>query len=63
MLQTLHDDVAVAAEKVREGNQLALILNEDSAFAHVASLDYTAAVIDEMNKQFDLENTEALAQE
>jgi len=63
MLQTLHDEVSIAAEKVREKNRLSLILNEDSAFAHVTSLDYTLAVIEQMNKQFDAENAETVAQE
>lgn len=63
MLQTLHDEVGIAAEKVRDSNNLSLILNEDSAFAHVSSLDFTLAVIEQMNKQFDVENTEVVAQE
>jgi outer membrane protein len=63
MLQTMHEEVSLAAEKVRESNHLSLMLNEDSAFAHISSLDYTLAVIEQMNKQFDLENTEAIAQE
>lgn len=61
MLQTLHDEVSLAAEKVRDSNHLALILNEDSVFAHISSLDFTLAVIEQMNKQFDLENSEAVA--
>ena len=60
MLQTLQDDVSIAAEKVRANNNLALILNEESAFAHVSSLDFTNAVVEQMNKQFDLENSEAV---
>lgn len=63
MLQTLHDEVSLASEKVRENNKLSLILNEDSAFAHVSTMDYTLAVIEEMNKQFDVENSEVVAQE
>lgn len=64
MLQTLHDDVSMAAEKVRAQHHLSLLLNEDSAFAHVSSLDYTNAVIEQMNKQFELENSESsIAQE
>jgi outer membrane protein len=63
MLQTLHEEVSVAAEKIREGNKLSLILNEDSAFAHVPSLDYTLAVIEQMDRQFDAENAETVAQE
>lgn len=63
MLQTMHDEVSIAAEKVRETNNLSLILNEDSAFAHVVSLDYTLAVVEQMDKQFDLDNAETVAQE
>ena len=62
MVQTLHEEVSIAAEKVRACNNLSLILNEDSAFAHVASLDFTLPVIDEMNKQFDVDNSENVAQ-
>jgi outer membrane protein len=53
LLQTLHDEVSSAAEKVRQANGLALILNEDSTFAHISSLDFTQAVIEQMDKQFD----------
>lgn len=63
MLQTLHDGVSTAAEKVRETKKLALILSEDSTFAHISSLDYTQDVIDQMNKQFAQENATAVAQE
>ena len=63
MLQSMHEEVSIAAEKVRGSNNLALLLNEDSAFAHIASLDFTLAVIDQMNKQFDVDNTGVVAQE
>ncbi len=63
MLQTLHDDVARAAEKVRETNRLALLLSEDSVFAHVSTLDFTNAVIDQMNKQYDAENSDVVAKD
>jgi outer membrane protein len=63
MLQTLHEDVSIAAESVRASHNLSLILNEDSAFAHITSLDFTHAVIEEMDKQFDAENAEVVAQE
>jgi outer membrane protein len=63
MLQTLHEEVSIASEKVRESGQLSLILNEDSTFAHVASLDFTQAVIDQMDKQFAIENKEIASQE
>lgn len=63
MLQNLHDEVSHASEKVREAKKLALILNEESAFAHISSLDYTQAVIEQMDKEFDVENRAAVAQE
>lgn len=63
MLQTMHDEVSIAAEKVRENKKLSLVLNEDSVFAHVASLDFTEAVVEQMNKQFDLENSATVSQE
>ncbi len=56
MLQTMHDEVSIAAEKVRESKQLALMLSEDSTFAHVASLDFTQSIIEEMDRQFEVEN-------
>lgn len=58
MLQTLHDNVSQAAEKIREKNCLSLILNEDSTFAYSNSLDYTDEVVSEMNTYFDRDNTE-----
>jgi len=63
MLQTLHEEVSLAAEKVRDTNKLSLILNEDSAFAHSPSLDCTLTVIEQMDKQFDLENAEVVSKE
>ena len=59
----MHDEVSIAAEKVRENKKLSLVLNEDSVFAHVASLDFTVAVVEQMNKQFDLENSATVSQE
>lgn len=63
MLQNLHDVVSRAAEKVRADKSLALILNEDSAFAHSPALDFTQAVVDQMNNSFDKENAETPAEE
>jgi outer membrane protein len=63
MLQTMHDEVSVAAEKVRDKNKLAFMLNEDSAFAHTPTLDFTHNVIEEMDKQFDLENATHVVKE
>lgn len=60
MLQTLHDEVSVAAEKVRAGHNLSLLLNEESAFAHAASLDFTHAVIEQMDKEFAAANAEMI---
>ncbi|MFN0065714.1 MAG: OmpH family outer membrane protein [Chlamydiales bacterium] len=56
MFQNLHAQVGVAAEKVRQKEDLAMILNEDSTFAFASSLDVTQAVVVEMNRRFDLEN-------
>lgn len=56
MLQAMHDEVSLAAEKIREKNKLALILNEDSTFAYSHSLDFTDAVVNEMNVLFDQDN-------
>ncbi len=61
MLQTMHDEVSFAAEKVRESKKLSLILNEDSTFAFSPALDITEDVIQVMNQQFDAENNEAVA--
>ena len=63
MLQAMHDEVSTAAEKVRASSKLALILNEDSTFAYLPSLDFTQAVVDQMDKEFAAANTEVLAQE
>ncbi|MCH9610852.1 MAG: hypothetical protein S4CHLAM81_13610 [Chlamydiales bacterium] len=56
MMQTLHTQVSTASEKVRQKQELALVLNEDSVFAFSDSLDVTAAVVDEMNRRYELEN-------
>lgn len=61
MLQTMHDEVSYAAEQVRDKMKLSLILNEDSTFAHVSSLDCTDEVISEMDKQFEVENSSSVA--
>lgn len=63
MRQTLHDEVSAAAEKVREKQNLLLILDEELAFAAHTSIDYTQPVIELMDKQFDLENPAAIAKE
>ncbi|MCC5831792.1 MAG: OmpH family outer membrane protein [Chlamydiales bacterium] len=57
MLQTMHDEVSLAAEQIRERKKLSLILNEDSTFAFAPSLDFTDEVIKEMDKQFEIENS------
>ncbi|MCP5469817.1 MAG: OmpH family outer membrane protein [Chlamydiales bacterium] len=56
MMQSLHTQVSVAAEKVRQKRQLALIMNEDSVFASSDSLNVTNSVIEEMDRRFELEN-------
>lgn len=62
MLQSLHEKVSLAAEKVRSEKKLSLILSEDSTFAFSPQLDLTQLAVDEMNKQFQLENqTDAIA--
>lgn len=55
MLQTMHEEVSQAAQKVRELNHLSLILNEESTFAFSPNLDLTQQVIDIMNQRFDAE--------
>ncbi len=57
MLQTIHEEVSIAAEHIRESNNLSLILNEESTFAYSKSLDYTEAVTAEMDKHFELQNS------
>ena len=61
MLQTMHDEVSSAAEQVRAKNKLSLLLSEDSTFAYSSALDYTEEVIKEMNKQFEIDNSDAVA--
>lgn len=63
MIQNLHEQVSKASEQVRDKNKLALVLNEDSTFAYSTSLDYTKQVIEEMNRQFEIENAEIAKQE
>jgi len=55
MMQSLHNQVSVAAEKVRQKLQLSMVLNEDSLFAFAESFDVTKAVIEEMDRRFELE--------
>ncbi|MCH9626604.1 MAG: hypothetical protein S4CHLAM2_02300 [Chlamydiales bacterium] len=61
MLQTMHDEVSVAAEKVRKAKKLSLLLSEESTFAYASALDYTQEVIKVMDKQFEAENSGAVA--
>lgn len=63
MLQALHEIVSHSSEKVRDQNKLSLILNEDSTFAFASSLDFTDTVIKEMDRLFEKENAEPVAQE
>lgn len=56
MIQSMHDRVASASEKIRERNHLGFVFNEDSTFAYASSYDMTNQVVDELNKQFDLES-------
>ena len=56
MMQTLHAQVSTAAEKVRQKQKLAMVLNEDSVFAFADSMDVTSAVVEEMDRRFELEN-------
>ncbi|MCH9625905.1 MAG: hypothetical protein S4CHLAM123_10900 [Chlamydiales bacterium] len=63
MLQTMHDEVSLAAEKVRAKNKLALLLNEESTFAYTSSLDFTNEVVAQMNTQYEIENVESKRQE
>lgn len=58
MIQSLHTQVSSAAEKVRQKRDLIMVLNEDSVFAFVDSLDVTEAVIEEMDRRYSLENGE-----
>jgi outer membrane protein len=54
MLQNLHNAVSRAAQKVCLERHLGLILNEDSSFAHSASLDLTDEVVTQMNKEYEM---------
>lgn len=58
MIQSLHDKIALAAGHIREKENLSIILNEESAFAIAPGLDVTDKVVGEMDRLFDLENTE-----
>jgi len=63
LFQSLHQQVSSASEKVREKQQLAMILNEESVFSSAPSLNCTNQVIAEMDRRFDLENNEAVISE
>ncbi|MFZ0565802.1 MAG: OmpH family outer membrane protein [Chlamydiales bacterium] len=56
MLQTMHEEVSLASEKIREKRRLDMILNEDSAFAYSNSLDLTDEVTHEMDRHFELQS-------
>lgn len=53
LMQSIHDEVSQAAERVRKSKNLSLILSEDSTFACTPSLDCTAEVIQEMDLRFE----------
>lgn len=56
LVQSLHDQVRNASEVVRSAHALKFLINEDSAFATISSLDFTNEVIQEMDKRFELNN-------
>lgn len=58
MLQEMQREVARASEKVRDRMKLSFILNEESAFAFSPSDNVTDAVMQEMDRQFELENSD-----
>ncbi len=58
MFQSLHQKVSAAADHVREKDDLAFILNEESTFSVSPSLDVTSKVVVEMDRLYDLEHTE-----
>lgn len=58
MLQGIQREISKAAEKVRDKMKLSFILNDESAFAFLPSDNCTDAVIQEMDRQFDLENSD-----
>jgi outer membrane protein len=60
LFQSLHQQVSSAADKVREKEHLSMVLNEDSVFASAPSLNCTDRVIAEMDRRFELENSEAV---
>lgn len=58
MIQSMHDSVCNAAEKIRDQHNLSFLFNEDSTFACAPAFNFTDEVIQELDKRFDLANTE-----
>jgi outer membrane protein len=60
LFQSLHQQVSSAADKIREKEHFSMILNEESVFASAPTFDCTEKVIAEMDRRFQLENSEAV---
>jgi outer membrane protein len=53
IMQTLSNSINTASEKVAKDKKLALIVNKDACFFTSSTLDVTAVVISEMDKNYD----------
>ena len=53
IMQTLSNSINAASEKVAKDKKLALIVNKDACFFTSSTLDVTAIVVSEMDKNYD----------
>jgi outer membrane protein len=55
LMQKINNNVATAAKKIAESNKLDYVINKDACFYIRSDLDLTAAVIQEMDRAFEIE--------
>lgn len=54
--QKLHANVSKAAEKIAKNQKYPFVISKDSCFYYTPDMEITDNVLDEMDKNFDLEN-------
>ncbi len=56
VLQNIHKQVSIAAEKIRKEKDLTAIVNQETLFAFANNLDLTNEVLSQMNKDYEQTN-------
>ncbi len=62
VVQTLSVNIQEAAEKVAKSKKLSMVLNKEACFFYTSGLDITNFVIAELDKSFELESSQKMAE-